>query len=130
MKNVLEKQENLDLRQVRSSMILDVEDGKVKGVLTKNGAYFNAKAVIISNRNLFKRKNYNWRSIVIVEDLVDLFPANELSKSLIELGITLRRFKTGTPARINRRSVDFSKMEEQTGDEEIVPFSFISEDIR
>ncbi len=59
-----------------------------------------------------------------------LFPANELSKSLIDLGITLRRFKTGTPARINARSVDFSKMEEQKGDKDVVPFSFMSGDIQ
>ncbi len=59
-----------------------------------------------------------------------MFPANELSKSLIDLGISLRRFKTGTPARINARSVDFSKMEEQRGDEEVIPFSFMSDKIQ
>jgi tRNA uridine 5-carboxymethylaminomethyl modification enzyme len=127
MKNVIEKQENLQLRQLEVVSI-DVIDGKVKGVLTKNGAYFETKAIIIASGTYLK-------SEVIIGDLKfeegpsGLLPANELSKSLEQIGIRLRRFKTGTPARINKRSVDFSKMEEQCGDTEIVPFSFISEDI-
>ncbi|MEK6264549.1 MAG: tRNA uridine-5-carboxymethylaminomethyl(34) synthesis enzyme MnmG [Clostridium sp.] len=127
MKNVLEKQENLQLRQLEVVSI-DVTDGKVKGVLTKNGAYFEAKSIIIASGTYLKS------NVIIGEHNYDegpsgLLPANELSKSLEEVGIRLRRFKTGTPARINKRSVDFSKMEEQCGDEEIVPFSFISGDI-
>lgn len=127
MKSVLEKQENLYLRQLEVVSI-DAIDGEVKGVLTRNGAYFNAKAVVIASGTYLKSK-------VIIGDLTydegpsGLMPANELSKSLSELGITLRRFKTGTPARVNKRSVDFSKMEEQCGDEEVVPFSFISGDV-
>jgi tRNA uridine 5-carboxymethylaminomethyl modification enzyme len=127
MKNVLEKQENLYLRQLEVVSI-DAIDGEVKGVLTRNGAYFNAKAVVIASGTYLKSK-------VIIGDLTydegpsGLMPANELSKSLSELGITLRRFKTGTPARVNKRSVDFSKMEEQCGDTEVVPFSFISGDV-
>jgi tRNA uridine 5-carboxymethylaminomethyl modification enzyme len=127
MKNVIEKQENLQLRQLEVVSI-DVMDGKVKGVLTKNGAYFETKAIIIASGTYLK-------SEVIIGDLKfeegpsGLLPANELSKSLEQIGIRLRRFKTGTPARINKRSVDFSKMEEQCGDTEIVPFSFISGDI-
>ena len=91
-----------------------LKNGKVKGVLTKNGAYFTTKAIIIASGTYLKSK-------VIIGDLTydegpsGLLPANELSKSLDEIGIALRRFKTGTPARINKRSVDFSKMEEQTG---------------
>jgi tRNA uridine 5-carboxymethylaminomethyl modification enzyme len=128
MKNVLEKQENLQLRQLEVVSI-DVTDGKVKGVLTKNGAYFEAKSIIIASGTYLKS------NVIIGEHNYDegpsgLLPANELSKSLEEVGIRLRRFKTGTPARINKRSVDFSKMEEQCGDADIVPFSFISEDIR
>ena len=128
MKSVLEKQENLQLRQLEVVSI-DVTDGKVKGVLTKNGAYFEAKSVIIASGTYLKS------NVIIGEHNYDegpsgLLPANELSKSLEEAGIRLRRFKTGTPARINKRSVDFSKMEEQCGDSEIVPFSFISEDVR
>ena len=90
-------------------------DGKVKGVLTKNGAYFKTKAIIIASGTYLKSK------VIIGDHTYDegpsgLLPANELSKSLNEIGIDLRRFKTGTPARINKRSVDFSKMEEQCGD--------------
>ena len=127
MKNVIENQENLQLRQLEVVSI-DAPNGKVKGVLTKNGAYFETKAVIIASGTYLKSK------VIIGELNYDegpsgLLPANELSKSLEELGIALRRFKTGTPARINKRSVDFSKMEEQAGDSEVVPFSFISDDI-
>lgn len=127
MKNVLENQENLYLRQLEVTKI-DVEDGVVKGVLTKNGAYFSAKAVILTTGTYLKSK-------IIIGDIFfnegpsGLAPANELSSSLEELGISLRRFKTGTPARINRRSVDFSKMIVQHGDKNIVPFSFMSENI-
>ncbi|ASW44412.1 tRNA uridine-5-carboxymethylaminomethyl(34) synthesis enzyme MnmG [Clostridium isatidis] len=127
MKQVLENQENLDLRQLEV-IELDVEDGKVKGVLTRNGGYFSAKAVILTTGTYL-------RASIIIGDVKynsgpnGLAAANELSKSLIDLGISLRRFKTGTPARINKRSVDFSKMIRQPGDEKIVPFSFISGDI-
>ena len=127
MKNVLENQENLTLRQIEVVSI-DVENGKVIGVLTKNGGYFSTKAVILATGTYLKGR-------IIIGDISysggpsGLFPANDLSQSLLDLGITLRRFKTGTPARINRKSVDFSKMIEQTGDEKIVPFSFMSEDI-
>lgn len=127
MKNVLEKQENLQLRQLEV-IAIDMTEGKINGVLTKNGAYFKTKAIIIASGVYLKSKviigdqSYN-------EGPSGLLPANELSKSLIEIGIDLRRFKTGTPARINKGSVDFSKMEEQCGDTEVVPFSFISDDI-
>jgi len=127
MKSVLENQDNLQLRQLEVISI-DVSEGRIMGALTKNGAYFKTKAIIIASGTYLKSK-------VIIGDLSynegpsGLLPANELSKSLDEVGITLRRFKTGTPARINKRSVDFSKMEVQIGDAEVVPFSFISEDI-
>lgn len=127
MKNVLESQENLTMKQIEV-VALDVEDGKIKGVLTKNGAYYNTKAVILATGTYLKGK-------VIIGDVSyssgpnGLFPAQDLSQSLIDLGISLRRFKTGTPARINRRTVDFSKMIEQPGDEKIVPFSFMSGEI-
>ena len=127
MKNVLEKQENLHLRQLEVVSI-DAPEGRVKGVLTRNGAYFTASAVVIASGTYLESK-------IIIGDLTydegpsGLMPANELSKSLNELGITLRRFKTGTPARVNKRSVDFSKMEEQCGDTEVVPFSFISGEV-
>ncbi|WP_291632522.1 tRNA uridine-5-carboxymethylaminomethyl(34) synthesis enzyme MnmG [Clostridium sp.] len=127
MKNVLEKQENLQLRQLEVVSI-DSDNGKVKGVLTKNGAYFTAKAIIIAS-GVYLKSNVIIGDLTFNEGPSGLLPANELSESLDELGIELRRFKTGTPARINKRSVDFSKMEEQLGDRSVVPFSFISEDI-
>ena len=127
MKSVLEEQENLSLRQLEV-VELDIKDGKVKGVLTKNGGYFSCSAIILTTGTYLRAR-------IIIGDVTynsgpnGLSAANELSQSLIDLGIKLRRFKTGTPARINKRSVDFSKMIEQPGDEKIVPFSFMSEDI-
>ncbi len=127
MKSVLEEQENLSLRQLEV-VELDIEDGKVKGVLTKNGGYFGCKAIILTTGTYLRAR-------IIIGDVTynsgpnGLSAANELSQSLIDLGIKLRRFKTGTPARINKRTVDFSKMIEQHGDEKIVPFSFMSGDI-
>lgn len=127
MKHTLEKTENLYLRQ-GEIVEIDIEENKVKGVLTRNGAYYKAKAVILATGVYLKSK------IIIGEVEYESGPsglmgANYLSDSLIKHGIKLRRFKTGTPARINRRSVDFSKMIEQKGDEEVVPFSFMSENI-
>jgi tRNA uridine 5-carboxymethylaminomethyl modification enzyme len=127
MRHTLEKQKNLYLRQLEA-IDIEVEDGKVKGVLTKNGAYFPCKTVVLATGTYLKSR------VIIGE--VDyssgpngLFPANELSQCLADLGISLRRFKTGTPVRVNRRSIDFSKMIEQPGDDKIVPFSFMHEDI-
>lgn len=127
MKHVLEKEKNLSLRQLEVVKI-DVEDNKVVGVLTKNGAYFKTKAVILATGTYLKGK------IIIGEVSYNsgpngLAPANDLSQSLLDLGISLRRFKTGTPARISRNSVDFSKMIEQPGDEKIIPFSFLNDSI-
>ena len=127
MKHVLETQENLNLRQLEVTEV-DVVDGKVKGVLTKNGAYFECKAIILTTGTYLRAR-------IIIGDVTynsgpnGLSAANELSKSLMDLGISLRRFKTGTPARINRRSVDFSKMIEQPGDEKIIPFSFMNKNV-
>ena len=127
MKRILEEQENLKIRQIEVTA-LNVENGKVTGVVTKNGAIFKCKAVILATGTYLKGK------IIIGEVSYSggpngLFPANDLSQSLLDLGVSLRRFKTGTPARINRRSVDFSKMIEQNGDDNIIPFSFMSENI-
>lgn len=128
MKHILESQKNLYLRQLEA-IDIDVEEGKVKGVLTKNGAYFPCKVIILANGTYLKGR-------VIIGDVNyssgpnGLFPANELSEALKKLGLSLRRFKTGTPVRVNRRSIDFSKMIEQPGDEEIVPFSFLNDDIK
>jgi len=127
MKHVLEKENNLTLKQLEVVSI-ELEEGKVKGVLTKNGAYFSAKSVVLATGTYLKGK-------IIIGDITysggpsGLYPANDLSQSLLDMGISLRRFKTGTPARINKRTVDFSKMIEQTGDTLITPFSFMSENI-
>jgi len=127
MKRVLEEQENLKIRQIEVIEI-NVEDGKVTGVVTQNGAIFKCKAVVLATGTYLKGK------IIIGEVSYNggpngLFAANDLSQSLLNLGVILRRFKTGTPARINRKSVDFSKMIEQNGDDKIVPFSFMNENL-
>ncbi|WP_125154225.1 tRNA uridine-5-carboxymethylaminomethyl(34) synthesis enzyme MnmG [Clostridium rectalis] len=128
MKSILENQENLTLKQIEVISI-DVENGKVKGVLTKNGAYYITKTIILATGTYLKGK-------IIIGDISyssgpnGLFPANDLSQSLLKLGISLRRFKTGTPARVNSRTIDFSKMIEQAGDEKIVPFSFMTKDLK
>ncbi|OOM71819.1 tRNA uridine 5-carboxymethylaminomethyl modification enzyme MnmG [Clostridium puniceum] len=127
MKRVLEEQDGLNIRQIEVTELI-IEDGKVAGVVTKNGAIFKCKAVVLATGTYLKGK------IIIGEVSYSggpngLFPANDLSQSLLDLGITLRRFKTGTPARINRKSVDFSKMIEQNGDDKIVPFSFMNDNL-
>lgn len=131
MKKVLETQENLDLKQAEIVELIVEEEGgrkKVVGVKTHTGTIYKGKAVIMTTGTYLKAK-------IIIGDVSysggpdGLFPANKLSDNLKELGIKLLRFKTGTPARVNRRSIDFSKMEEQPGDERIVPFSFENEEI-
>ena len=127
MKRTLENQENLELRQLEV-LDIEVEDGKVVGVLTKNGAFYKCKALVLTTGTYLKAR-------IIIGDVSynsgpnGLAAANELTAALNRIGIKTRRFKTGTPARINRRSVDFSKMIEQPGDEKIVPFSFMNEKI-
>jgi tRNA uridine 5-carboxymethylaminomethyl modification enzyme len=127
MKQILENEVNLDIKQAEVTEII-VEDGAIKGVLTKTGAYYEAKSVIICTGTYLKGRVYigevNYES-----GPSGLFPANSLSKSLIHNGIVLKRFKTGTPARIHRDTVNFEKMEIQEGDEEIIPFSFLTESI-
>ena len=125
MKHTLEKQENLYLKQAE---IIDikVENGKIKSVETNIGAVYNVKCVILATGTYLKGK------IFIGETSFEsgpdgVFPANKLSKCLKDLGINIVRFKTGTPARVNKRSLDFSKMEIQNGDDEIIPFSFDNE---
>ncbi len=124
MKHVIELQENLDLKQLEAIEIR-IEDGKVQGVLTRNGAYFKAGVVVVAAGTYLKSR-------IIIGEInyssgpSGLYPADYLSHGLQLNGIELRRFKTGTPARISRRSVDFSKMSEQKGDDRIIPFSFMS----
>lgn len=128
MKHTLERQENLTIKQ-DEIIKLDVEDGIVRGAFTKNGAYFETKIVIMTTGTYLKGR-------IIIGDISysggpnGLFAADELSKDLVDKGVRLKRFKTGTPARISRRSLDFSKMTIQPGDDIIVPFSFISGEIK
>ena len=122
MKQTLENTENLKIRQNEVTEIL-VEDGKVTGVVTHSEAIFRCKAVVLCMGTYMKAR------CLYGETIMDCGPnglmnATKLSQNLIELGIKLYRFKTGTPARIDKRTVDFSKMEPQYGDENIVPFSF------
>lgn len=125
MKHTLEKQENLYLKQ-GEIVDIKVENGKVMGIETSVGAIYKVKAVIVATGTYLKGK------IFMGEFSQESGPdgvaaANKLSDSLKRIGVDLVRFKTGTPARVNRRSIDFSKMEIQKGDENIVPFSFEDE---
>jgi len=124
MKLVLEQQENLDLKQGEVIEIL-CDENRVTGIRVHTKTVYLCKTLILTTGTYLKGR------IIIGDTSFEggpdgLFPANRLSDSLRELGIELMRFKTGTPARINRRSVDFSKMTEQPGDDEIVPFSFMT----
>ena len=122
MKHTLEKQENLYVKQAEIVDII-VENGEIKGVETNIGAIYNVKAVILATGTYLKGKIFI--GDVNFESGPDgVFPANKLSECLKKLGIDIVRFKTGTPARVNRKSIDFSKMEIQNGDDEIIPFSF------
>ena len=122
MKHTLEKQENLDLKQAEIVNI-KIENNKIKSVETDVGAIYNVKALIVATGTYLKGK-------IFIGDYSKesgpdgVFPANKLSESLKKIGINLIRFKTGTPARIARKSIDFSKMEIQKGDVDIIPFSF------
>lgn len=122
MKHALETQENLDIRQGEIVDIQRLEDGLWQ-VKTKLEALLTAKAVIIATGTFLGGRVYI--GDVSYESGPDgMFPSTDLAKSLKKLNLPLRRFKTGTPARVNRRSIDFSVLEEQKGDEETVPFSF------
>ena len=125
MKHTLEAQKNLYLKQAEIVNI-GVENGKVTSVETNIGAVYNVKSVILATGTYLKGKIFIGESSF--ESGPDgVFPANKLSDCLKELGIKLIRFKTGTPARVNKNSIDFSKMEIQEGDSTIVPFSFENE---
>lgn len=129
MKHTLELQENLDIRQAEVvELLTDESKTRITGVKTHTGAIFKCKAIVLTTGTYLQGR-------IIIGDISysggpdGIFPANMLSASLLNLGINLLRFKTGTPARLNRKSLDFSKMTEQPGDEVIVPFSFETENI-
>ena len=126
MKQTLELQENLELKQAQIVEIL-TENGAVSGVRTQLGAIYGAKAVIIAS-GTYLDSTVITGEVVIESGPDGMHPAKGLADNLKALGLSLRRFKTGTPPRINRRSVDFSKMELQPGDEKAEPFSFRTEE--
>ena len=126
MKQTVEQQENLELKQAQITRIL-VENGSVTGVQTQLGAVYGAKAVVIAS-GTYLDSTIITGEVVIESGPDGMHPSKGLADNLRELGLPLRRFKTGTPPRINRRSVDFSKMELQPGDEIPEPFSFRTED--
>lgn len=122
MKHTLELQENLDVRQAEIIDLRRCENGLWQ-FKTKLEAIFTAKAVVLATGTFLGGKVYIG-DVSYASGPDGMFPANELSKALYALDIPLRRFKTGTPSRVNRRSVDFSKTSVQQGDDETVPFSF------
>ena len=122
MKHVLELQENLELKQAQIVEILTAE-GAVTGVRTQLGAEYGAKAVVIATGTYLDSTVITGQS-VIPSGPDGMHPSVGLADNLRALGLHLRRFKTGTPPRVNRRSIDFSKMEVQPGDETAEPFSF------
>lgn len=122
IKRILETQKNLQLKQAEICKIL-VEDNKITGVVNHMGSVYGAKAVIIATGTYLRGK-------ILIGDYErqsgpdGTFPANELSESLKELGIEILRFKTGTPARIHGDTLNYNKMERESGDDKITPFSF------
>ena len=125
MKHALEQQKHLELKQAQIVKVL-TENGAVTGVLTQLGAEYACKAVVIATGTYLDSTIITGES-VIASGPDGMHPSIGLADNLRELGLPLRRFKTGTPPRINRRSIDFSKMELQPGDETVEPFSFRTE---
>lgn len=125
MRQVLENQDRLDIRQMEVTDIL-TEDGRVTGVQTYSGAVYHCRAVILCTGTYLKARCI-YGDVSTYTGPNGLQSANYLTDSLKSLGIRMYRFKTGTPARIDRNSIDFSKMEEQKGDERVVPFSFTTD---
>lgn len=122
MRQVLENTEHLTIRQAEVSELM-VEEGEVRGVKTFSGAVYRAGAVVLCTGTYLKARCI-YGDVSNATGPNGLQAANHLTDSLIANGIEMFRFKTGTPARVDRRSIDFSKMEEQFGDERVVPFSF------
>ena len=125
MRQVLQKQENLDIRQMEVTELL-TEDGKITGVQTYSGAIYRCRAVVLCTGTYLKARCI-YGEISTHTGPNGLQSANYLTDSLKALGIRMYRFKTGTPARIDKNSIDFTKMEEQKGDERVVPFSFTTD---
>lgn len=123
MKRVLERQSNLDLKQAVVEELV-IKNNVIKGVITKTGIFYRSKKVILTTGTFLKGK------VIIGEAAFNSgpnqqYPANKLSDSIKRTGLSLRRFKTGTPQRVNKNSIDFSKMKEQKGEKDLT-FSFMS----
>ncbi|MCI5804779.1 MAG: tRNA uridine-5-carboxymethylaminomethyl(34) synthesis enzyme MnmG [Clostridium sp.] len=133
MRMTMENTDHLTLRQAEVAELIfeDTDFKKIKGVRTKSGASYYAKCVVLCT-GVYLNARCIYGDVVNHTGPNGLSAATYLSDSMTDAGIPLRRFKTGTPARIDKRSIDFSKMEEQFGDEKIVPFSFTNteEDIK
>ena len=127
MKKVIENEENLDLKQGEAISLI-TDDKGVTGVLTRTGAIYHTKAVILATGTYLGGKIFIG-SVNYESGPNGLAPSKELTQNLKQLKLQMRRFKTGTPARVDKKTLDFSKMEIQPGDEKIVPFSFMSEDL-
>ena len=126
MKKMLEDEKNLTMFQGEVIDII-IEDGRAKGVITRTGAKYKAEAVILASGTYLRGRVYIGE-INYSSGPDGMFPSNILSDNLIKKGFQLRRMKTGTPARVHQDSIDYSKMEIQPGDEEIIPFSFLNMD--
>ncbi len=122
MRMTMENTQHLTIRQAEVSEII-VEDGRIKGVKTFSGAVYHSKAVVLCTGTYLKARCL-YGEVINYTGPNGLQPANHLTDSLKANGVEMFRFKTGTPARIDKRSIDFSKMQEQKGDERVVPFSF------
>ncbi len=125
MKKTIEDQENLDLIQAEVVDLL-IEEDTVQGVIARSGAMYYGKTVILATGVYLKSKVFIGE-VNYSAGPSGMFPAQFLSEKLLEYGVQLRRFKTGTPARVDGKTVDFNKMKREDGDTEIVPFSFMNE---
>ncbi|MDD3238702.1 MAG: tRNA uridine-5-carboxymethylaminomethyl(34) synthesis enzyme MnmG [Lachnospira sp.] len=125
MRKVMENTEHLLVRQAEVSEIC-VEDGKISGVKTVSGAMYKAKAVVLCT-GVYLKARCIFGDTSYATGPNGLQAATHLTDSLIQNGVEIRRFKTGTPARVDKRSIDFTKMTEQFGDERVVPFSFTTD---
>ena len=125
MRKTLQKTEHLTIRQAEVSELI-IEDGKIRGVKTFSGAIYHSRAVVLCT-GTYLRARCLYGDIVNHTGPNGLQAANHLTDSLVANGVEMQRFKTGTPARMDKRTIDFSKMAEQKGDERIVPFSFTTD---
>ena len=126
MRKTLQNTDHLTIRQGEVSEIVTDEDNNIVGAKTTSGALYHCKAIVLCTGTYLRARCLTGEMITHTGPN-GLLAANHLTQSLIDHGIEMRRFKTGTPARVDKRSLDFSKMEEQFGDERVVPFSFTTD---